>query len=405
MTDILRPQTEDAVCEAVTAALADEAGVEIVGRGSKRGFGRPPAAARVLDLSALSGIALYEPEELVLSAGAGTPLAEIEAALAEHRQMLAFEPPDLGPLYGLAAGAATLGGVVACNLAGPRRLRAGAARDHVLGVRAVTGRGELVKSGGRVVKNVTGYDLSKLMAGSFGTLAALTEITVKVLPAGEKTRTLLVFGLDAALALDAMTRALSGPDDVSAAAHLPPRIAARIDVSCVAQPGASVTALRLEGPAPSVAARGEALRAMLAGFGPVEELHFRNSHSLWSALGGGAPFAGGEGAVWRLSLPPASAVRALAALEALDAECWMDWGGGLIWARVPEGRDAAHQRVRGALAACGGHATLMRAAADIRTRIPVFQPQPDALAALSQRVKDAFDPMHVLNPGRMYRGV
>lgn len=405
MTETVRPETEEATAAAVASALADDAPVEIVGHASKRGLGRPVAASRLLDLSRLSGITLYEPEELVLAARAGTPLAEIEAVLSSHRQMLAFEPPDLGPLYGGKAGAATLGGAIACNLSGPRRLTAGAARDHVLGVRGVTGRGELVKAGGRVVKNVTGYDLSKLMAGSFGTLAALTEITVKVLPAPEATRTLLVSGLDAGLALDAMTRALAGPHEVSGAAHLPPGIAARTGIEGAFRTGVSVTALRLEGPAPSVAARSAELRTLLADFGPVEEADGSLSRALWAALGGAAPFAGGDGAVWRLSLPPAAAAHVVAALEALDAECWMDWGGGLVWARLPEGQDARHQRLRATLAVCGGHATLVRAAADIRARVPVFHPQADVVAALAQRVKDAFDPMHILNPGRMYRGV
>ena len=364
------------------------------------------AAKRTLDLSALAGITLYEPAELVLTARAATTLTDIEVALAANNQMLAFEPPDVGPLLGAAPGAGTLGGAIACNLAGPRRPKAGAARDHVLGVRAVTGRGEIVKAGGRVVKNVTGYDLAKLFTGSFGTLAALTEITVKVLPGGEKTRTVLAYGLDVALAVAAMTRALAGPDDVSAACWLPDAIAARIPVGRVCDPGVSVTALRIEGPEPSVLARTESLRAMLADFGPVEELHWHNSRKFWAAVGNVAPFAHADGAVWRLSLPPSAAVAATAALAAIGgAECYLDWGGGLAWLRVPERSDASHASVRAAIAPCGGHATLIRAPEHLRAAVPVFQPPSPAVAALSARVKDAFDPALILNPGRMYEGV
>ena len=409
MNDTVRPTTEDELRDAVAASLTDDAPLEIVGAGTKRGLGRPVAATRTLDLSALAGITLYEPAELVLTARAATTLADIEAALAANSQVLAFEPPDLGPLFGAAPGAGTLGGAIACNLAGPRRPKAGAARDHVLGVRAVTGRGEVVKAGGRVVKNVTGYDLARLFTGSFGTLAALTEITVKVLPGGEKTRTVLAYGLDAPLAVAAMTRALAGPDDVSAAAHLPDGIASRIPVGRVRDPGVSVTALRIEGPAPSVLARTESLRAMLAGFGPVEELHWHNSRKFWAAVGNVAPFApddGADGAVWRLSLPPSAAVAATAALAAIGgAECYLDWGGGLIWLRVPESSDASHAAVRAAIAPCGGHATLVRAPDSLRAAVPVFQPPSPAVAALSARVKDAFDPDRILNPGRMYEGV
>jgi glycolate oxidase FAD binding subunit len=406
MTESLRPTTEHELRDAVAAALADSLPVEIVGAGSRRALGRPATAKRMLDLSALAGIVLYQPDELVLTARAATKLSAIEAALAERNQMLAFEPPDLGPLLGGAAGAGTLGGVVACNLAGPRRLKVGAARDHVLGVRAVTGRGEIVKAGGRVVKNVTGYDLCKLLAGSFGTLAALSEITVKVLPAGAKTRTVLAYGLDATLAVAAMTRALAGPDDVSAAAFLPDRIAAGIGIGRVRDAGVSVTALRIEGPEPSVLARNASLRALLAEFGPVEELHWHNSRRFWTAVGDVEPFAGSGGVVWRLSLPPAGAVAATAALSAIDgAEWYLDWGGGLVWLRLPESGEALHQSVRAAIAPCGGHATLIRAPAAVRAAVSVFQPPPPAVAALSARVKEAFDPQRILNPGRMYEGV
>ena len=224
MVETFKPETTAQVVEAIAWASGEETPVEILGTGTKRGYGRPMGdgnrtIGHAVDLSGLSGITLYEPEELVLSAWAGTPLAEIEAAVAEKGQMLAFEPPALARLYGGDGG--TLGGMIACNLAGPRRIKAGAARDHILGVEAVTGRGELVKSGGRVVKNVTGYDVSKLLTGSFGTLAALTQITIKVLPAPETIETVLLTGLNEAAAVSAMSLAMNSSHEVSAAAFIP----------------------------------------------------------------------------------------------------------------------------------------------------------------------------------------
>lgn len=410
MSETFRPENEAQVVEAVAWAAAEQTPLEVSGRGSKRGLGRPVQSGHGLDLSALGGITLYEPEELVLSAGAATPLAEIEAALTERNQQLAFEPGDLGPFYGGPVGGGTIGGVLACNLAGPRRIKAGAARDHFLGFRGVSGRGEAFKAGGRVVKNVTGYDLCKLMTGSHGTLAALTEVTVKVLPAAEKTRTVLLLDLPAREAVAAMTRALQSSHEVSGAAYLPADIAAGSAVSWVRQAGASVTAIRVEGPGPSVEHRALALRRELGDLAATEELHSANSAVLWKELRDLAPFcAGGNEVVWRLSVPPAAGAETIDQIAAaLHARYFMDWGGGLIWlglsvAGLPE--DAGAGEIRTAVAEHGGHATLMRAPEGLRNAVPVFQPQAAAVAALTRRIKEGFDPRGVLNPGRMYAGL
>ncbi len=404
--ETLRPATEDEAIEAVGWACRGEHALEIVSGGSRRGVGRPADAKAALDLSGLAGITLYEPEELVLTAGPGTTLAEIAARLAQHGQTLAFEPPDLGPLLGTAPGLATLGGCMAANLSGPRRFKAGAARDHFLGVRAVSGRGEAFKSGGRVVKNVTGYDLCKLLAGSWGTLAAMTEITVKVLPAAEKLRTVLVHGLDDEAAIGAMTRALGGPFEVSGAAHLPAGIAALSSVGRVRDPGLPVTALRIEGPEPSVLARTESLRALFADGSGIDELHGHNSAAFWREVGDARFYADGEEIVWRLSVPPAEGATVAGRIAGeLDARVFYDWGGGLIWLALPPGTEGAGaDPVRAAVAPTGGHATLFRAPEAVRRRVPAFHPQPAGLAALSARVKQAFDPVGILNPGRMDGG-
>jgi glycolate oxidase FAD binding subunit len=392
----------------VAAALAEAKGaLEVRGRGSKQALGRPlPEGLAVLDLSGLAGITLYEPEELVLSARAGTPIAEVRAALAQKNQELIFDPPDFSGLLG-GRDAGTLGGAIACNLSGPRRLKGGAARDHILGFAGVNGRGETFKSGGRVMKNVTGFDLSKLIAGSYGTLAALTDVTVKVVPRPEKIRTVLVFGLSAEAAVAAMRESLCSAHEVAAAAHLPTEAAQASAVDLVARAGASVTALRIEGPGPSAEYRCRALRGLLDAHGATEELHTQNSETFWREVRDVAVFAADRQAqIWRLSVPPADGARAAGAIAArLKGRFFLDWGGGLVWLALDPLPDAGAEVVRGVLPPDGGHATLIRAEAPVRARVAVFQPPPPALAELTRRIKFGFDPDRRLNPGRMFEDV
>ena len=406
MAETLKPANARQLLDAVAWAAAEEVSLELVGRGTKRGFGRPPQASHVLDLSGLTGVIDYEPAELVITARAGTRLAEIESLLASKRQTLGFEPPDLSRLL-RGADSGSLGGAVACNLAGPRRVKVGAARDHFLGMSGVSGRGEAFKAGGKVVKNVTGYDLCKLLAGSFGTLAAMDTLTLKVLPAPDKSRTVLVFGLDDGAAMRAMADALNSPFEVSGAAHLPAAIAGRSAVDYVRKSGSAVTALRIEGTAVSVAARCSGLRSMLLGVGALEELHTMNSAKLWREIRDVAPLLPDEArAIWRLSVPPAQgAAVAAAATQTRFGDFYYDWGGGLIWLATEPSNDAGMHAIRTAVAASGGHATLVRAADALRAACPVFEPQSESLAALTARIKDGFDPKRILNPGRMYAGV
>jgi glycolate oxidase FAD binding subunit len=423
MTDILKPRDAGEVEAAVQWALAKGKALELVGQGSKRALGRPAQTDLTLDLSALTGVTLYEPEELVLSAKAGTPIAEIAALVASKDQELAFEPMDYAAVLGTAAGRASIGGVLAANLAGPRRIKAGAARDHFLGFSAVSGRGEAFKSGGRVVKNVTGYDLCKLLAGSWGTLAAMTEVTIKVLPKPETEVTVLIRGLEPARAVEAMTIAMGSSCDVSGAAHLPAEAASRIPQVA----GAAVTALRLEGFLPSVTHRRGVLEELVKRFGDVASLEVASlgaasldvasldaepSRLLWRAVRDVAPFAAGlsagatERPLWRISTAPGRGAELAATIaHGAAAEFLYDWAGGLVWAALAPSDDAGAAVVRSAVAASGGHATLIRAGAAVRAAIAVFPPQDDGLAALTRRVKASFDPKGVLNPGRMWAGV
>jgi glycolate oxidase FAD binding subunit len=394
-SDVIRLQPEDAA--QVAAMLREAASADqkftISAGGSKKDFGRPVAATHLLDMRRLSGISDYEPAELFLTAQAATPLAEITALLDEHNQMLAFEPPDWSTLLP-GDGAPTLGGTIACNMGGPRRVRAGAARDHFLGFSAVDGRGDIWKSGGKVVKNVTGYDMCKLQAGAFGTLSVLLETTVRLLPKPETSCSLVFAGLGDREAVRLLSKALNSPHEVSAAAHLPPQIAARSRIAAALPAGAAATILRLEGPHPSVAFRASELRIETA-----------ESIALWQDIGAVQPLlAATNSIIWRICTAPSEAAEALRSVQSQvpAVQAFFDWGGGLLWLELQA--DPQADIIRAAIAKSGGHATLLRADAGQRTEIPVFQPQAPALDALSRRVKNGFDPLGLLNPGRMQQG-
>ncbi len=389
----LHPETDDDVLEAIRWAAGEEVPLEVVGQGSKRDLGHPMQTAHTLDLSGLSGITLFEPEELVLSARAGTPLSAIVDLLDEHNQEMQFEPADLGPLLGDLPGQGTLGGLVSTNICGPRRLKSGSVRDHILGISAVSGRGEKFKSGGRVVKNVTGYDLAKGVTGAYGTLAVLTDIIIKVLPKAETEQTLVLEGLDDQRAIEAMALAMGSSAEVSGAAHLPAGVSGT----------RACTLLRLEGFAPSVQYRIERLHKLLAGFGEQHHLEEQTSRAQWWAVRDCIPFAQSRDKfVWRISCVPSaghSIVETISKSASIDH--FFDWQGGLIWLQI-NGHEPQDALIRAAIRANGGgHATLIRADAATRQSLSVFQPQAAPLAALSRRYRENFDPHGVLNPGRM----
>lgn len=385
--------------EVVRWAAGEGEPVEILGQGSKRGIGRPVQTEHAIDCAGLSGVTLYEPEELVLSARAGTPVAEVERLLGERGQEFAFEPMDYGPLLGGQPGRGTIGGLLSANLSGPRRLKAGAARDHVLGIQAVSGRGEAFKAGGRVVKNVTGYDLSKAMAGAWGTLAVLTDVTFKVLPRAETETTLALRGLTEEQAAAAMAAAMGSSAEVSAAAHLPETVTGKVLDGVLS--GRASTLLRIEGFGPSVVYRSEMLKSLFSMLA-IDTLDESASRRLWRQVRDAAPFADGTSRpVWRVSMAPSDGHRMVMALRMQAAvDAFYDWQGGLVWLRLDGDSEAAALRAlikrHG-----GGHATLVRASLSERAAVPVFEPQQPALAALSARLKGEFDPKGILNPGRM----
>jgi glycolate oxidase FAD binding subunit len=382
---ILKPTTAEEVRAIVAEAGAKARHVEVIGGGTKRALGAMDPVDLVLSTQRLDRIVDYAPDELVLTCQPGVRLADIQKLVAARGQMLAFEPPRWTRLLG-SRGEPTLGGVLAANLSGPRRIRAGAARDHFLGFEAVSGRGEVFKAGGKVVKNVTGYDLMKLMTGSWGTLAILTEVTIKVLPAPRTQTTLMLFGLPDVRAAEAMAIAMNGPFEVSGAAHLP-SFAAHARPLKAEMP---VTALRLEGFEASVAARVDGLARALKGYGRIDAVEGEHSEDFWSQVREVEAFAGDPRPLWRLSLPPAVGWRGP---HGLPGDALYDWAGGLAWLLTEE----PAQKVRAVTRELGGHALCLRGA-------PAFGARDGALGALQDRVKAAFDPLGVLNPGRMEGG-
>jgi glycolate oxidase FAD binding subunit len=394
---ILRPDSEAALADIVRQAAASRTALEIAGGGSKRDLAGPVAAATRIALDGVSGIVAYEPAELVLTARPGTPLRTIEALLDEHNQMLAFEPPDWTDLLGAAGTIPTLGGTIACNVSGPRRIRAGACRDHMLGVAAISGAGTAFKGGGKVVKNVTGYDLPKLLAGSFGTLAIMTEVTIKVLPRPEAACTVVLLGLDDRAAVAALRDAAATPFEPSGLAHLPGPAAARHGFDRAA------TLIRLEGTAATLPHRHDGLVARLASPAPSATLDHAETAALWRAVGAVAPFMAGAATIWRASVAPAAGP-ALAESDGADAH-FNDWAGGLVWLSFAAPTDDADTaRLTAAIeAAGGGHAMIFRTHPDTTGRLRMIPQPPAALTALSQRVKAAFDPHGILNPGRLYQ--
>jgi glycolate oxidase FAD binding subunit len=376
----MKPESEAELAEMVRGA----AGPLALRGGGTRTIGRP-VAGELLETGGLAGIRLYEPGALTLVAGAGTPLAEIDAALAAEGQRLPFEAPDMRGLLGT-QGESTIGGVVAANASGPRRVQAGACRDSLIGVRFIDGAGTVVKNGGRVMKNVTGYDLVKLLAGSYGTLGVLSEVSFKVLPVPETAASLIVAVSDAGAAVQAMAAAMASPYEVTGAAWLP---------------GTGVV-LRIEGFAASVSYRSGKLTELLSGFGAVEveagakagpETGPEAVAARWAAIRDVVPLQGAAGDLWRLSVKPSDAPGVLARLGA--EAVMLDWAGGLIWARAAEGEDLR------ARLGVPGHATLVRAGAETRARIAPFQPEPAPLAAIAAGLRAKFDPRGILNPGIM----
>jgi glycolate oxidase FAD binding subunit len=402
----IRPAAEWEVTTLISDAASRNKPLEIMGAGTKRVVGRAFQAVSLISTTSIKGITLYEPAELVMSARSGTPLEEIESELAKRSQTLPFEPLDLGPVVGSAPKRGTIGGVFATNLGGSRRIATGAPRDHLIGLRAVTGKGELMKSGGRVMKNVTGYDLARGLSGSWGTLAITTEVTFKVVPMPEQTATVVLHGLTDELAVEVMTQAMGTPYEVTGAVHIPSAMAARLKTAEVKGAGEALTALRLENFEAFVSYRAGKLRELFAPYGSVEVLGDGVSRQFWGELRQLSILQGGNGPLWRISTAPKSGPKVVASVgRYMPVNAFYDGSGGLIWLEVPDSADAGATDIRRVIAQYGGHATLIRADVSVRAAVDVFQPLEPGVERLTRGLKGAFDPVGILNPGRMYAAI
>jgi glycolate oxidase FAD binding subunit len=393
-----RPGSEEEAAAIVGDAMRCGSALRIEGGGTKALVGRPVIADHVLSSTGLSGITLYEPSELVVQARSGTPVSDVEALLRSNGQELPFEPPNFADLF-RQRGVPTMGALAAMNLSGPRRISAGAARDCLLGVRFVNGRGETVKAGGRVMKNVTGLDLVKLMAGSWGTLGFLTEVTFKVLPSARSSASVVVEGLGDDAGIEALTSAMGSPYDVSAAAHLPERVGL----------GSARTLVRIEGSKSSVEIRAHRLQKLLDRYGTITILEREASERAWTDIRELGPLQLDQAeVVLRLCVPPDRGVDvARAASIQVDgkARWFFDWSGGLVWMALPDHFENSISQIQSIAAAAGGHAVVMRADGNTRTENCVFQRLSKPAMALTKQLKGAFDPAGILNPSRVFEGI
>lgn len=390
------PKNEAELAELVKESFAKSQTIEIQGGGT-RPIGNPVQAEVTASTSKINGISLYEPGALTIVANAGTSVAEVQKVLAKENQHLPFEPTDFSKLLDT-QGTPTIGSVVATANSGPRRIQVGAARDALIGVRFVTGEGEIIKNGGRVMKNVTGYDLVKLMCGSHGTLGIISEVSFKVLPRAEKTSTVLIYGQSDENAIKLLSKALGSPFDISGAAHTQNGL-----------DGEPVTMIRVEGFAKSVAYRAEKLRELLAQFvgtkGDIQiETDSAKTSAGWKWIRDVEKFHGVNGAVWKVSVKPTDGPKFVSELsKTIDVQALYDWGGGLVWILVSEDNEAHSKNIRELMKKYVGHSTLIRANETTRNNVEAFQPEYSRLASISQNLRSQFDPMGILNPGRMVR--
>lgn len=402
MNNVTRPAADWELARFLADASADGRGVEIVGGGSKRQIGRLSDTVEIVSTHVLRGIRSYDPGDMMMSARAGTTLAEIENELARNGQMLAFEPVDLGPVMGQEAGRSSIGGVFATNISGSRRLSAGAARDHLAGVHGVTGGGDILHGGAQVMRSVAGLDLCRAVCGSWGTLAVLFETVFKAVPRPEKTATLILLDQTDEIAIETLCAARGVPVEVSGAVHINAELGRRLVHDGLRETGVAVTAIRLESFAAFLPGRIERLQRALRHFGEIHVLDDADSQALWGELKQ-LSVVQGPRPLWRILTMPKHAAAMIGGIRRhMPVDAFYDWSGGLIWLEVPQSADAGATDVRRVLASFGGHATLIRAPDAARAQVEVFHPVDPGIERMTQVLKSVFDPAGILNPGRMY---
>ena len=406
------PKNEKEVSNFIKKFYKSEIPVEIIGSGSKRKIGRPLQCAKTLNLSKLNGIVEYLPEELYITVKAGTPIELIEKELKKNNQQLAFETIDFGILFNGKSNYGTAAGLVSCNISGPRRFKVGSVRDHVLGFRGVNGKGEIIKSGGTVVKNVTGYDLSKLVCGSYGTLVVLTEITFKVLPMPKEGKTLVVHNLKLETATELLNKSLNSSNDISGAVFFPTEPNCNNCVMNVEKTfklndlkyGGSLTALRLEGSKKSVNERMNNLKEELnIAKLQISLLEDYQSEIFWNKVKSLEFFSSTKNNVLRIVIPPSQIIQLVYQLSN-KFKYYLDWGGALMWMEACDLSEEMFDSIRKKVVRLGGYVTMIKPSKNLAIVEEVFTINRDRFN-ISQNIKKSFDPKRILNPGKMYTGI
>lgn len=406
MQDMLTPLVDRDLMDLIVEANENGTKLEILGHGTKRSIGKIHPEAVPLTMRRFSEITLYEPSELVLSARAGTSIVEIERTIKSYNQQMPFEYLDFSKILGTDPSWGTIASLFASNFSGSRRILKGSARDHLLGVKAINGRGETFKSGGRVMKNVTGYDLAKFMANSWGTLAVMTEVSMKLLPKPPSECTLFLYGLADDIAMEALRCAVNTPYEVSGAAHLTREHAFPCLEGVSYVRDKALTAIRLENTPKALAARSEKIKDLLNAFGDIYYIDEPESQLFWQNMRQLMFLTGHDDAIWRISTSPMHAYQTAQQIKKLvDCDISYDWAGGLLWATTRGVSDMGSSDIRRIVAHAGGHATLIRPKANVADFVSPFHPLDPAHMKLTKGIKAMFDPQAVLNPGRMYDGI
>jgi len=401
---VLKPNNEDAIAKTIKHCYKKNIPLEIYGSGSKRDIGRNFQSQKTLDLSNYSGIIKYEPEELYIKVKSGTPIKEIKKALEKNNQHLAFEPTDFGPLFEGQTNEGTIGGVLSCNFAGPRRFKAGSARDHILGFKGVNGKGEIIKSGGTVVKNVTGYDLSKLITGSFGTLSVFTEISIKVLPKPDLTKTLIINNPHLKKGLEHLSAALSSSCDPSGAVFYPEFFQDKFIFNDLTTKG-SITAIRIEGSKLSIDERiKQLINELTVDKKEISILDPEQSSIFWEKTRSLNVFSNLKSNLLRIIVPGSEAFDLINRLKIYNVRYFIDWGGNLVWAQLDQLNLDILKGIKAIVKNLGGYLTIIKVDERLKSSIDIFTID-NVKYKISEKIKKSFDPKRILNPGKMYTGI
>ncbi len=401
---VLRPDSEKQISEIIKNCYRKNIPLEILGSGTKKNIGRNFQSEKTLDLSNYSGIIEYKPEELYIKVKAGTSIKEIKEELNKNNQHLAFEPTDFGPLFFGENNEGTIGGVISCNFAGPRRFKVGSARDHILGFKGVNGKGEIIKSGGTVVKNVTGYDLSKVISGSFGTLTVFTEIAIKVLPKPSLGKTLVIDNPHLKKGLEYLNISLSSSSDPSGGVFYPENFRKHFSFNDLTVTG-PITAIRIEGSQSSIDHRIKKLgKELKINSDEAVILAPEQSEIFWDETRRLKVFSGLKKNLLRIVVPASETFDLLNKIKNFKGQYFIDWGGNLIWLQLDNISSKILKDIRNSVKESLGYLTIIKIEEDLKASADIFTIDPIKYK-ISEKIKKSFDPKRILNPGKMYIGI